>query len=203
MPSGTRVLVVGGGLAGLATAVALAPHRLSVSLVESKPRLGGRASSFQDPLSGESIDLCQHVAMGCCTNFAHFCKALDLRQFLAPQTALYFMTPDRRLSRFTAHPLPPPLHLARSFLPLHSLSFAEKLRIAYGLWRLRRQFPDGDDPPFADWLAQNRQTQRTIERFWGLVLTSALNESPERVGVRYARKVFVDGFLNHRKGFEV
>src|SRR5262249_8831521 len=59
------------------------------------------------------------------------------------------------------------------------------------------------DPPFQDWLAKHRQTPRTISRFWGLVLTSALNESPDRIGLRYARKVFVDGFLRHPRGFEI
>src|SRR5262249_55927659 len=62
---------------------------------------------------------------------------------------------------------------------------------------------DRADPPFQEWLARHCQTPRTVERFWGLVLVSALNESPERVGLRYARKVFVDGFLRHRQGFEV
>jgi squalene-associated FAD-dependent desaturase len=42
-----------------------------------------------------------------------------------------------------------------------------------------------------------------VARFWGVVLTSALNETPERIGLRYARKVFVDAFLRHRRGFEV
>src|SRR5262249_13281256 len=59
------------------------------------------------------------------------------------------------------------------------------------------------DPPFADWLQRHRQTQRTIDRFWGVVLTSALNESCDRIGLRYARKVFVDGMLRHRRAFEV
>ena len=54
-----------------------------------------------------------------------------------------------------------------------------------------------------NWLRQHGQTPRTVERFWGLVLTSALNETPDRIGLRYARKVFVDGFLRHRRGFEV
>src|SRR5688572_33469038 len=110
---GKSVLIVGGGLAGLAAAVALAPQGLDVTLLESKPRLGGRASSFQDPVTAELLDLCQHVSMGCCTNFAHFCRTLCLRQFLQRQAALYFMTPDRRVSRLDGARLPAPVYLAR------------------------------------------------------------------------------------------
>src|SRR5438270_178809 len=77
---------------------------------------------------------------------------------------LYFLTPDRRVSRLPADPLPAPLHLARSFLTAHYLRPAEKLRIAWGLARLRRT-PDHDDPPFLDWLTRHRQTPRTVGRF--------------------------------------
>ena len=140
--------------------------------------------------------------MGCCTNFAHFCRQVGIAHLLQPQPRLYFMTPDRRISRFQADPLPAPLHLARSFWAAHFLRTWEKVRIAWGLACLRRT-PEDVDPPFHDWLLAHRQTPRTVERFWGLILTSALNETPERVGLRYARKVFVDGFLRHRRGFEV
>lgn len=201
MPRRT-VLIVGGGLAGLAAATALAPRGFTVTLLEARNRLGGRAGSFQDAATGQLVDACQHVTMGCCTNFAHFCRTVGIADLLEPQPALTFMTPDRRLSRFRAAPWPAPLHLAGSFARAHFLSFAEKLRIGYGLYHLER-WPEDDDPPFAGWLEQHRQTPRTIDRFWGLVLTSALNETPDRVGLRYARKVFVDGFLRHRRGFEV
>jgi len=196
------VLIIGGGLAGLAAATALAPCGLRVTLLEARNRLGGRASSFHDQATGQMIDACQHVSMGCCTNLAHFCTTIGIAHLLEPQPCLYFMTPDRRVSLFQADGLPAPLHLFRSFAGAHYLSFAEKLRAAWGLLQLQWHTSD-DDPPFADWLAQHRQTQRIIDRFWGLVLVSALNESPDRIGLRYARKVFVDGFLKHRRGFEI
>src|SRR5581483_4199853 len=104
---------------------------------------------------------------------------------------------DRRMSRFRADGWPAPLHLARSFLGAHYLTLGEKLRIAWGLACLQRT-PEHADPPFRDWLARHGQTPRTVDRFWGLVLTSALNETSDRIGLRYARKVFVDGFLRHR-----
>jgi squalene-associated FAD-dependent desaturase len=189
-------------LAGLAAATALAPRGFRVTVLEARSRLGGRASSFTDTASGQLVDTCQHVSMGCCTNLAHFCRTVGIAHLLRPQPCLYFMTADHRVSRFRASALPAPWHLARSFLGLHFLSPADKLRIVWGLKRLRRADADGD-PPFQDWLRLHGQTPRTVERFWGLVLTSALNETPERCGLRYARKVFVDGFLKHRRGFEV
>lgn len=197
-----RVVVVGGGLAGLAAASALASAGRRVVLLESRDRLGGRAGSFRDASTGKLIDACQHVGMGCCTALTHFWRAAGVAHLLRPQPRLYFMTPDRRVSAFAADPLPAPFHLSRSFLSAHFLSLADKARIALGLARLQMADPD-DDRPFGDWLRESRQPARAVRRFWGLVLVSALNEEPERVGLKYARKVFVDAFLRSREGFVV
>src|SRR5947209_4555432 len=112
---GRRVIVIGGGLAGLATAAALGPRGFDVTLLEARNRLGGRAGSFQDATTGQLLDTCQHVSMGCCTNLAHLCRTVGVSHLLQPQPALYFMTPDRRVSRFQADAWPAPLHLLRSF----------------------------------------------------------------------------------------
>jgi squalene-associated FAD-dependent desaturase len=197
-----KVVILGAGLAGLAAATTLARRGFAVTLLEARDRLGGRASSFTDAATGQVLDVCQHVSMGCCTNFAHFARTAGVAHLLRPQADLFFMTPDRRVSRLRADPLPAPLHLARSFLTAHYLRPDEKVRVAWGLAQLRRTSPN-DDVPFLDWLRRHRQTPRTVDRFWSVVLTSALNEAPERLGLRYARKVFVDGFLGHRRGFEV
>jgi len=195
-------IVVGGGLAGLAAAAELGRRGHRVTILESKARLGGRAGSFFDPVSGQVVDACQHVSMGCCTEFERFCQTVGVGHLFAPQPVLYFMTPDRRVSRFAADPLPAPFHLARSFLRAHYLTRGDKLRVAWGLFHLRLVSADRDEP-FLPWLRRHRQNARTIQRFWEIVLVSALNESVERVGLKYARKVFVDAFLTDRRGFEV
>ena len=195
-------LIIGGGLAGLAAASALAPRGYAVTILESRNRLGGRAGSFTDTSTGQLVDACQHVSMGCCHELARFCKTVGIDHFLAPQPTLYYMTPDRRVSRFEADPLPAPLHLARALLRAHYLTFTDKMRIAWGMFSLLRTHPEQDEP-LVPWLRRQRQNQRTIDRFWGIVLVSALNENMDRLGLKYARKVFYDAFLMDRHGFEV
>ncbi len=189
-------------MAGIAATVSLAQRGFRVTLLESRTRLGGRASSFSDPASGQLVDACQHVTMGCCTSFAKLCETVGIGHLLAPQRALYFLTPDRRVSRFAADPWPAPFHLGRALASAHYLTAVEKLRVGYGLLALVRERPDAD-PPLGDWLRAHRQTPRTIARFWAVVLTSALNETVDRVGLKYARKVFADGFLGDRDGWRV
>src|SRR5580704_5490605 len=125
----SSVLVIGGGLAGLAAATALAPHGFRVTVLEARNRLGGRAASFVDTATGQQIDNCQHVSMGCCTQFARFCRTLGIERHLQSQPELYFMTPDGRVSRLSADFLPAPFHLTRSFLRAHYLTVRDKLRL--------------------------------------------------------------------------
>ncbi len=197
-----HTVVIGGGLAGLAAAAALGSRGVRVTVLESRPRLGGRAGSFTDPVTGRMVDACQHVSMGCCMNLHHFLTTVGVGHCLEPQPTLYFQTPDGRVSRFKADPWPAPFHLGRALASAHYLTPGEKLRIGYGLVAMGRAAADAD-PPLEAWLLSRFQTRRTLDRFWGVVLTSALNETVGRVGLKYARKVFVDGFMGHRDAFTV
>lgn len=195
----TNVAVIGGGLAGLAAASALVERGVAVTLVESRPVLGGRAGSFTDPTTGEMVDNCQHVAMGCCTNLTDFCRQVGIAGMLRREPVLYFQNENGVVSRFEASRLPAPLHLAPSFLFARFLSLGDKSRIARGMLALMRQPAAPADQSFQEWLMRHGQTPRTCERFWGLVLTSALNESLDRIDFQYARQVFIEGFLANRQ----
>ncbi len=208
------VLIVGGGLAGLAAAVALAETGLKVQLLESRPRLGGRASSFEDSTTGEVIDNCQHVAMGCCTNFRHFCCVTGLDGSFRREPHLTFVGPPDpagkrapQFCRFEASSFPiasAPFHLSSTFAGLSYLSLRDKFAIGRGLLALTVDRPPANDQrSFADWLRCNRQPENAVERFWNIVLVSALSESLDRISFASARKVFVDGFLANRAGWEV
>lgn len=208
------VLIVGGGLAGLAAAVALAETGLKIQLLESRPRLGGRASSFEDSTTGEVIDNCQHVAMGCCTNFRHFCCVTGLDSSFRREPHLTFVGPPDstgkrvpQFCRFESSSFPiasAPFHLSATFAGLSYLLLRDKFAIGRGLLALAvDQPPANDQRLFSDWLCNNRQPVNAVERFWNIVLVSALSESLDRISFASARKVFVDGFLANREGWEV
>ena len=197
-----RTLIVGGGLAGLAAAVALAQRGLQVTVLESRPRLGGRASSFVDKASATQIDNCQHVSLGCCTNFQHFCRTVGLESLFRTESELSFIGPDNIVNRLAAGLLPAPFHCAASFGRLSYLSSRDRLRIALGLRRLAA-VRGGDSTAISDWLRDQRQTVAAIDRFWTPVLVSALSETLDRIDVASARKVFVDAFLANREGWRV
>lgn len=202
-PAPPHVLIVGGGLAGLAAASALVGRGVRISLIESRPRLGGRASSFNDPVTGESVDNCQHVSMACCTNLADFCRRVKIDELFRREESIVFLSPEGRTSKLRTGLLPAPFHLAGSFLRANYLRWSEKLRVAYGLACLRSTRDDRPGESFADWLLRHGQTIRTINLYWATVLVSALNERLEQMDVGHARKVFIDGFLRNRDGFRM
>ena len=78
-----HVVVIGAGLAGLAAASALSQRGFRVTLLERKSIPGGRASSFFAQDSGEEVDNCQHVLMGCCTNLQDFYRRAGVEERMA------------------------------------------------------------------------------------------------------------------------
>ncbi len=202
-PPPPHVVIIGGGLAGLAVASVLVDRGLRITILESRPRLGGRASSFPDPVTGELVDNCQHVSMACCTNLADFCRRVGIDAMLRREPELVFLGPDGDISRFRTGPGPAPFHLAGSFLSARFLGLRDKLQVAYGLACLAWGRDDRPGESFADWLVRHGQGPRAIDLFWGTVLISALNERLDQMDVGHARKVFLDGFLRNRTGFQL
>jgi squalene-associated FAD-dependent desaturase len=197
-----HVLIVGGGLAGLAASAMLSNYGCKVTVLETRPKTGGRADSYLDPVSDELVDHCQHISMGCCTNLSHFCRWMGLEQFFQDEENLYFMTPDGKVSHLKGDNLPAPLHLARSFLKASYLTYSEKIRL--GLAFLLLRLKEGDESvSFGDWLLAHFQTPSLIERFWKPVLVSALNTPIEKASFKYCRKVVVDSFFADRKAYRL
>ncbi len=214
----SQVIVIGGGLAGLAGAVALADAGLRVELYERRPILGGRASSFIHPSSGERVDNCQHVLLGCCVNLLDFYARLGVRDRIAFHETIPFIDESNRVSVIRPSRLPPPLHLFPSFLRLRTMGFRDKLSIArtvagmirhvMGLRKSESQaVRHGAEAPspvsMAAWLAAHGATGRAVEAFWKPFLISALNDELDDIDAEYGIRTAVRAFLINRRGYEV
>ena len=187
--------IVGGGIAGLAAGCALADAGFQVTVFERRPYVGGRASSYEHPGTGEIVDNCQHVLLGCCTNLLDFYRRIGTSEKIRWFDRLVFIEPGGRRSEIAPSILPAPLHTSLSFLKAASLSFADKVAIARAMRLLIGPLPADGPKSFADWLNEHRQTQRAIDRFWKVVLVSAVNEDLDRISIRSGAQVFRESFL--------
>jgi squalene-associated FAD-dependent desaturase len=208
--SSKSVIVIGGGLAGLASAVALAEAGFRVRLLEKRPHLGGRAASYVLP-GGEHVDNCQHVTLGCCTNLEDFYRRVGAQDRIRFFDRLVFAARDGRRGAIAASALPPPLHMAPSFAMFPLLGLADKRAIAEALLAIARS--GGQPADLADakgagvtmlaWLRKHHQTERAIHRFWEVILVSALDEQLDRIDARYGIDVFWKAFLSTRGGYRL
>ena len=189
------VIVVGGGLAGLSAACALADAGYEVRLLEKRRYLGGRASSYEHPGTGEVIDNCQHVLLGNCVNLIDLYKRLGVSDAIRWFDRLTFVEPGGRRSILEPSFLPAPLHDLPAFLRAPAFSLADKLAIGRGMSAFVAGVPKDSDENFAHWLARHGQTIGAINRFWKPVLISALNEDPDRMSVHYAGQVIRKSLL--------
>ena len=202
------MIVIGGGLAGLSAGVALAEAGWRVRLFEQRPFLGGRATSYVLP-DGEHVDNCQHVTLGCCTNLEDFYRRVGSAGKIRFFDRLVFQDPQGRIGEMQAGILPAPFHMTGSFAGFAPLTLADKRSIAMAMLDILRgkgRTADLDEPggiSMLEWLKRRKQTAGAIERFWRVVLVSALDEELDRTDARFGVDVFWKGFLSNRTGYRM
>ena len=194
-----QISVVGGGLAGLAAAIASADGGARVTLYERAPRLGGATWSFQR--NGRWFDNGQHVFMRCCTEYRSFLDRLGVTDQVTEQSRLSVPVtrPGRRLARISRTGAPAPLHLARSLLCYGPLSVADRLRAVRTALALRRLDPDDpetDEMSFGGWLRIRGESDRAIAGLWDLICLPTVNLRADDASLSLAVKVFRTGLLD-------
>jgi len=200
------VTVIGGGVAGMSAACALAEAGFSVRLVERRGYLGGRASSYLHPGVGEVIDNCQHVVFKCCTNILGFYRRIGVAEKTHWTSEMTMIEPGgqrTRLGPFELGPirLPAPLHSAPSFMTAKAFTWADKAALARAMRAMMRPAAMEDTgETLGDWLRRHQQTEGAMNRFWRLVIASALNAEIDEISVPYAAKIIREGFLNSAEG---
>ncbi len=196
------VTVAGGGVAGMSAACALAEAGFRVRLVERRGYLGGRASSYLHPGVNEVIDNCQHVLFGCCTNLLGFYRRIGVADRIHWTSEMMMIEPGscRRTvlgpSAMGPLTLPAPFHAFPKLLAARAFTAGDKLSLARALGALMRPLPADCAESLGAWLERSRQTPGAINRFWRLVIASALNADLDSIALPYAAKVVRELFMN-------
>jgi len=201
-----RVVVCGGGLAGIAAACEASLRGARATLIERRPFLGGKAFSFLDPEAGTEVDNGQHVFLGCCTAYVGLLRLLGTIGLTEIQPSLDAPVRDRagRVGALRTGPLPAPLHIGPSFIAYPHIGVRDKARAAAALGLLggmgSQQRAALDGVSFRDWLHGHGQGDRVIERFWDLIVLPTCNDRSDRVSAALAAFVFVEGLMRTRGG---
>jgi uncharacterized protein with NAD-binding domain and iron-sulfur cluster len=210
-----RVVVIGGGLAGITAAIALAESGAQVTLLEARPRLGGATCSFTR--DGLVVDTGQHVFLGCCTAYRGLLAKLGMTAHaplqprfdvtvLAPGSASIGGSPAPRRARLRRTALPGPLHMLPALARYPFLSLAERAvvsRPALAMRRLDPADPKVDAQRFGDWLAAHGQSTRARRALWDLFSVSSLNIAGDDANLALAATVVKTGLLGKNNAADI
>jgi hydroxysqualene dehydroxylase len=177
-----RVVVIGGGVAGIAAALDCADAGAQVTLLEVRPRLGGAAYSFER--DGLWLDNGQHVFLRCYSAYRGLLARLGSRSTVAIQRRFEIpvLRPGGGCVVLRRNSLPAPLHLAGALLRYSYLSPRERLRAARAALALARLTPAlaaarerAERLSFGGWLCEHGQDERALALLWDLIALPALN----------------------------
>jgi len=201
-----RVAVVGGGLAGMAAALAAADGGAEVVVFERRPVLGGLTASIKH--NGLFFDNGQHVFLRCCTAYRGFIDRIGAtgQVFLQDRLEVPVLAPGGARSSIKRSALPAPLHMAGSLATYRHLSVRERVRLVRPALALRRLDPDDaslDNASFGDWLTDHGQNKRAVDRLWNLIALPTLNVGAGEASLGLATKVFRVGLLDRSDGGDI
>jgi squalene-associated FAD-dependent desaturase len=200
-----RVVIIGGGFAGLAAGVRLSERGHEVALLERRNHLGGRAYSFIDQKTGDIVDNGQHLFMGCYHHTIAFLETIDRIDRLKFQARPRVDFLDRDgLSSFDCPPLPAPLNVLAGLLKMKGLGIGDKLR-AFNVGRAIKS--NGNLSPGAitvdQWLDELGQSPLIKKRFWYPMVIATLNQSPDIASARMLKVVLQRAFGGNSKSARI
>ena len=186
-----KVIVIGGGFAGLTAASYLSNSGYKVELIEASPKLGGRAYSFQDDLTGSVVDNGQHILMGCYKETLKFLKLIGAEKNFIYQERLRvnFLNEDGKLFKLEATQLFYPLNLLFGLLNFEALGFIDRLILLK--FFLKLYFYSDEELKrltVYQWLLLEGQNDKIRETFWDFIAIGALNTNTKKASA----KVFAD-----------
>lgn len=203
--TGDRVVVVGGGLAGMAAAIDLAEGGVPVTLLESRPWLGGATWSFGR--RGLTIDNGQHAFLRCFAAYRDLLARLGVGGGVHVQDRLDLtVLAEDRAQRIRRSGWPAPLHLARTLASFRILSRAERLAVVPAvmtMWLNDLSGPGQGDGSVASWLSRHGQDTRSRTQFWEAFLVPILNATSKQADLGTAAAMINAALLSKRSHADI
>lgn len=200
MNKSVSVSIIGGGIAGLSSAVFLAEKGYNVTLIESSPKFGGRVYSFFDKASGLQIDNGQHILASWYHNTFDYLKLIGTYDKLSFQKQLEITFADDNGVKYSlkASKLPPPLHLAGGIMGYKALGLADKLAIVKLVNKIKKsKYSESDLRSMnTDKLFElSSQTEKAIDYFWKPFIIAVFNAKPENTSAYMFAGMIKLGFI--------
>jgi squalene-associated FAD-dependent desaturase len=173
-----KIVVIGGGFAGLSAASFLSNSGFKIELLEASPKPGGRAYSFVDNETGAVIDNGQHILMGCYDETLKFFKLIGAEKNLSKQShlSLNFVKQNFEICPLQASGSFYPYNLLSAVLNFSAISFYEKLLFVKFFAKIYL-YTEKELKKLTvfDWLVKEKQTVNLIKSFWEILAIAALN----------------------------
>jgi squalene-associated FAD-dependent desaturase len=176
-----KVVVVGGGLAGLSAALVLADAGHEVRLLEARPTLGGKVQTLPEREGDPDPppDNGQHIALGCFSDYLEFIERIGSRDKIQRLPFELTVIDERGRAARIGYGIGP-------LLRYRHLPFRDRLRVALLVARLPRLAPR-ELETFGEFLRRHGQSKTAIERFWDVFIRPALNLRTDEVDAEAAR----------------
>jgi len=175
----TDVAIIGGGLAGLACAVALADSGLRMVVLERARELGGRARSWTHAPSGDTVDIGPHLVHREYANFLALLERLGTRDRITWQPKKLITIATRPPTVLRHRRLPPPLSLLPDLASAPGLRLRDLWSNNAPTWRALKfgeeDVPELDRISALDYLRRAGVTERMIDWFWRFAGMAVMN----------------------------
>lgn len=197
-----RVIVFGGGFAGLSASVYLSENNFEVTLLEASPKLGGRAYSLLNDSQNDIYDNGQHILMGCYEETITFLKKinsmdkLDIQEFLS----IPFVKRSGSIHKLDSKKYSYPFNLLSGFMNYKALTLKERFKVVdFFLDMLCCYSCDLKDKTVSEWLRCKKQSENSIKAFWEILVVGALNTTIESASAEIFEEVLERIFLTGNK----
>lgn len=199
-----KIIVIGGGLSGLAASVFLSEKGFKVTLIEASPKLGGRAYTLSEPESNLEFDNGQHLLMGCYRSTLRFLKIIGAEsEIIFLPLKVPFVRPNYGISYLRAVDEFYPLNLIDAIMNFEAVNWKSRARILALMMKIRNEKNKREsNANVFRWLKDNNQTDEAIENFWQVLCVGALNSDPEKASASIFKNVIKRIFFSGAEGYK-